>query len=121
MNEQEKLWGSPANFEATYNEIANYYHEKGLELKPLYTQDGSEIHKTLEGVTFNFWGIPGSEQDSKIVVNFEGRTDDQTLQLTGGVYNSFSEAKEDLRIKAQEIFSSSDDNEHETTELKEAA
>lgn len=115
MNEQEKLWGTPSNFETTYQEIANYYSEKGLSLKPLYTQDGSEIHPKLAGITFNFWGKP-DDQEGQIAVNFEGREDDETLQLNGGVYNSFSDAKAALRAKAQEIF-----KDHSLEELDQAA
>lgn len=103
MNKSESLWSNQPNFETVYNEIAAYYHEHGLQLHPLYTQDGSEIHPRLTGITFNFWGIPGSDE-GKIAVTFEGKEDEDTIQLTGGVYDSFSDAKEALRQKAREIF-----------------
>lgn len=103
MNKPESMWSSQPSFEATYKEIADYYHEHGLQLHPLYTQDGSEIHSKLTGTTFNFWGIPGSDE-GKIAVNFEGVEDEDSIQLTGGVYDSFSDAKEALRKKAREIY-----------------
>lgn len=114
MNPDKKLWGnSNGSFQSEMEKIAKYYQDNGEENKPLFFQDGIEIHRELEGITFRFWGTP--EKNSKIVVNFEGREDDKTLQLTGGIYENFSEAKEALREKAKEIYSnhSSEDDSDE--------
>lgn len=104
MSTPENFWSTSQNFEAVYKTIADYYHKYQLDFKPLYTQDGSEIHSKLQGVTFKFWGIPG-ETESLIAVNFEGPEDEKNLQLTGGLYKDFSEAKAALRTKAAEIYS----------------
>lgn len=119
MNLENKLWGnSNESFESVMNKIGEY-QRKHDEKDPLFTQDGSEIHKALEGITFNFWGTP--EKDSKIAVNFVGREDDKTLQLTGGVYDTFSEAKEDLREKAKELYDNDQSSENDSQEITNLA
>ena len=121
MNPENKLWGnSNQSFESVMSEIGKYYQKTGEQNKPLFTQDGSEIHKELEGIQFNFWGIPGQE-DGMIAVNFEGREDDKTLQLTGGVYNTFSEAKEDLREKAKELYDIDQSSENDSQKITNLA
>lgn len=109
-NEKNKFQYTPQEtLEDTIKEIKRYFEEKGVgNPDPLYEQDGSEIHRNLEGLEFKFWGIPGNEEGtehSPIAVEIPGRNNDPILGQLTGIYDNFSQAKEALRKKAQELFS----------------
>src|SRR3989344_3902272 len=65
---------------------------------PDITQDGAyEIHPNLQGITFNFWISP--DKTGRCAINFSGNAEKApwSHELTGKVFNNFSEAKGWLR------------------------
>lgn len=71
-------------------------------VRPLAVQDGGwEIHPLLRGITFKFWRASDLNRGSEkqVFVNYEGDSEKApwAYALTGGVYNSFGEAKGALR------------------------
>ncbi len=80
--------------------------------RPLFVQDGGhEIHPSLDGITFYFWRANdvGKGGENQIFVDYSGEAERApwSLNLAGGLYNSFSEAKGDLREKVKRFYEAS--------------